>query len=142
MIARRCARLASAGHGAAGDRRIARTAATREMHFERRDMADLDVTRADAVLIGGGIASATLAAMLSELEPGWDIEVLERLDSLGAESSDAWNNAGTGHSALCELNYTPQDVDGSVSPAKAISINEQFQVSRQFWAHLVENDRI
>ncbi|MBB5831737.1 malate:quinone oxidoreductase [Brachybacterium aquaticum] len=105
-------------------------------------MADLDVTRADAVLIGGGIASATLAAMLTELEPDWDIVVLERLDSLGAESSDAWNNAGTGHSALCELNYTPQDVDGSVSPAKAISINEQFQVSRQFWSHLVENDRI
>ena len=105
-------------------------------------MADLDVTRADAVLIGGGIASATLAAMLTELEPEWEIVVLERLDSLGAESSDAWNNAGTGHSALCELNYTPQDVDGSVSPAKAIAINEQFQVSRQFWSHLVENDRI
>jgi malate dehydrogenase (quinone) len=105
-------------------------------------MADLDVTRADAVLIGGGIASATLAAMLTELEPDWDVVVLERLESLGAESSDAWNNAGTGHSALCELNYTPQDVDGSVSPAKAIAINEQFQVSRQFWSHLVENDRI
>lgn len=105
-------------------------------------MADLDVTRADAVLIGGGIASATLAAMLTELEPSWNIVVLERLHTLGAESSDAWNNAGTGHSALCELNYTPQDVDGSVSPAKAITINEQFQVSRQFWSHLVENDRI
>ncbi|MFC7458464.1 malate:quinone oxidoreductase [Brachybacterium sp. GCM10030267] len=105
-------------------------------------MADLDVTRADVVLIGGGVASATLAAMLTELEPEWDLVVLEKLDTLGAESSDAWNNAGTGHSALCELNYTPQDVDGSVSPAKAISINEQFQVSRQFWAHLVENDRI
>lgn len=105
-------------------------------------MADLDVTHADAVLIGGGVASATLAAMLTELEPSWKIVVLERLHTLGAESSDGWNNAGTGHSALCELNYTPQDVDGSVSPAKAISINEQFQVSRQFWAHLVENDRI
>lgn len=102
----------------------------------------LEVTRADAVLIGGGVASATLAALLSELEPDWDIQVLEKLDGLGLESSDGWNNAGTGHSALCELNYTPQDVDGSVSPAKAISINEQFQVSRQFWAHLVENDRI
>lgn len=105
-------------------------------------MADLDVTRADAVLIGGGVASATLAAMLTELEPEWDIVVLERLDQLGAESSDAWNNAGTGHSALCELNYTPQDVDGSVSPAKAISINEQFQISRQFWSYLVEKGRI
>ena len=105
-------------------------------------MADLDVTRADAVLIGGGVASATLAAMLTELEPDWDVVVLERLDQLGAESSDAWNNAGTGHSALCELNYTPQDVDGSVSPAKAISINEQFQISRQFWSYLVEKGRI
>ncbi|MCS6712611.1 malate:quinone oxidoreductase [Brachybacterium sp. EF45031] len=102
-------------------------------------MADLrvDVERADAVLIGGGIASATLAALLSRLEPDWDLRVIERLDGLGLESSDGWNNAGTGHSALCELNYTPQDVDGSVSPAKAISINEQFQVSRQFWADLV-----
>ncbi|WP_193106216.1 malate:quinone oxidoreductase [Brachybacterium sp. FME24] len=105
-------------------------------------MADLDVTRADAVLIGGGIASATMAAMLTELEPDWNIVVLEKLDALGQESSDGWNNAGTGHSALCELNYTPQDVDGSVSPAKATTINEQFQVSRQFWAHLVENERI
>lgn len=107
-------------------------------------MADprVDVTRADAVLIGGGVASATLAALLSELEPSWTIEVLEKLDDLGQESSEGWNNAGTGHSALCELNYTPQDVDGSVSPAKAITINEQFQISRQFWAHLVENDRI
>ena len=107
-------------------------------------MADLrvDVTRADAVLIGGGIASATLAALLSELEPDWDIQVIEKLEDLGQEASEGWNNAGTGHSALCELNYTPQDVDGSVSPAKAITINEQFQVSRQFWAHLVENDRI
>lgn len=105
-------------------------------------MADLDVTRADAVLIGGGVASATLAAMLTELEPDWNVVVLEKLDDLGRESSQGWNNAGTGHSALCELNYTPQDVDGSVSPAKAITINEQFQVSRQFWAHLVENDKI
>lgn len=107
-------------------------------------MADLtvDVTRTDAILIGGGIASATVAALLSELEPGSRIHVVEKLDAVGQESSDGWNNAGTGHSALCELNYTPQDVDGSVSPTKAIHINEQFQVSRQFWAHLVENDRI
>lgn len=107
-------------------------------------MGDLavDVTRADAVLIGGGIASATLAAMLSELQPDWRIEVLEKLDDVALESSDGWNNAGTGHSALCELNYTPQDVDGSVSPKKATLINEQFQMSRQYWAHLVETGRI
>lgn len=107
-------------------------------------MRDLDVhvERADAVLIGGGVASATLATLLSELEPDWDIRVLEKLDTVGQESSDGWNNAGTGHSALCELNYTPQDVDGSVSPEKAIGINEQFQISRQFWSHLVSNGRI
>ncbi|GAB2531850.1 malate:quinone oxidoreductase [Brachybacterium huguangmaarense] len=100
------------------------------------------VSRADAVLIGGGIASATVAALLSELQPGWTLEVLEKLPSVGLESSEGWNNAGTGHSALCELNYTPQDVDGSVSPAKAVKINEQFQISRQFWAHLVETGRL
>src|SRR5699024_12292204 len=109
---------------------------------EWRDMADLDVTRADAVLIGGGVASATLAAMLTELEPDWKIVVLERLHTLGAEYSDGWNNAGTGHSALCELNYTPQDVDGTVSLAKTISINEQLQVYRQYWENLMEHDRI
>ncbi|WP_369052522.1 malate:quinone oxidoreductase [Kineococcus terrestris] len=94
--------------------------------------------RYDAVLIGGGVMSATLAAIVGELEPDWSVLVLERLDTLGAESSDPWNNAGTGHSALCELNYTPQKADGSVDIAKAVAINESFQVSRQFWAHLVE----
>ncbi|WP_058234384.1 malate:quinone oxidoreductase [Devriesea agamarum] len=102
----------------------------------------VEVIKADAVLIGGGIASATLASLLSILEPTWHLEVCERLDGVGLESSAGWNNAGTGHSALCELNYTPQDIDGSVDPAKAISINEQFQISRQFWAYLVENDLI
>jgi malate dehydrogenase (quinone) len=107
-------------------------------------MSELTVStnRADAVLIGAGIASATLAALLSELEPDWDVQVFEKLDEVALESSDAWNNAGTGHSALCELNYTPQDVDGSVSPTKAISINEQFQISRQFWSHMVQNGHL
>lgn len=112
------------------------------MSARNRPSSPAHTTTADAVLIGGGIASATLAALLSELEPGWRILVLERLEAPGLESSDAWNNAGTGHSALCELNYTPQDIDGSVSPQKAISINEQFQLSREFWAHLVEQGRI
>lgn len=102
----------------------------------------VDVTRTDAILIGGGVASATLASLLSALEPTWSIHVVEKLDAVGLESSQGWNNAGTGHSALCELNYTPQDVDGSVNPSKAVAINEQFQISRQFWAHLLENDRI
>ena len=107
-------------------------------------MTDLkvDAQRVDAVLIGGGIASATVAALLSELEPTWSIQVIERLDAVGLESSSGWNNAGTGHSALCELNYTPQDVDGSVDPAKALTINEQFQHSREYWAHLVDSGHI
>ncbi len=94
--------------------------------------------RYDAVLIGGGVMSATLATMIAELEPDWSVLVLEKLDTVGAESSDMWNNAGTGHSALCELNYTPAKADGTVDIAKAVTINEQFQASRQFWSHLVE----
>lgn len=92
----------------------------------------------DAVLIGAGIMSATLGILLNQILPEASIEVFERLDEVAAESSDAWNNAGTGHSALCELNYTPQLPDGSVDIKKAISIAEQFEVSKAFWAHLVE----
>ena len=82
--------------------------------------------------------SATLGTLLKELQPDWKIVVYERLSDLAQESSNAWNNAGTGHAALCELNYMPEGPDGSVDPAKAISINEQFQQSRQLWASLVE----
>lgn len=92
----------------------------------------------DVVLIGGGIMSATLGTLLHELQPDWKIVAFERLSEVAQESSNAWNNAGTGHSALCELNYMPQAKDGSMDPAKAISINEQFQLSRQFWSSLVE----
>ena len=81
--------------------------------------------------------SATLGTILSELEPDWKIQVFERLGSVAQESSNPWNNAGTGHSALCELNYTPERADGSIDIASAVKVNEQFQVSRQFWAHLV-----
>ncbi|WP_448003660.1 malate:quinone oxidoreductase [Agromyces bauzanensis] len=91
----------------------------------------------DVVLIGGGIMSATLGSLISQLEPDWSIRVYERLGEVAQESSNAWNNAGTGHAALCELNYMPEAPDGSVDAAKAVSINEQFQVSRQYWAHLV-----
>lgn len=97
---------------------------------------------ADVVLIGGGIMSATLGTMLKQLEPSWKIALFEQLDTPGLESSSPWNNAGTGHSALCELNYSPAAKDGSVDPAKAIHINEQFQLSRQFWAHLVDESLI
>lgn len=92
----------------------------------------------DVVLIGGGIMSATLGTLLSELEPDWKIVVYERLHDVALESSNAWNNAGTGHAALCELNYMPEGPDGKLDPAKAIAINEQFQQSRQFWSSLVE----
>lgn len=82
--------------------------------------------------------SATLGALLRQLQPDWSIALFERLDAAAAESSDPWNNAGTGHSALCELNYSPQQADGSVDVTKAIDINERFQVSRQFWAYAVQ----
>ena len=85
--------------------------------------------RTDVVLVGGGIMSATLGVFLKELEPTWNIILLERLDKVAQESSNPWNNAGTGHSALCELNYAPAGPDGTVSAAKALNINEQFQVS-------------
>ena len=92
----------------------------------------------DVVLIGGGIMSATLGTLLKEVQPDWKIVVYERLSEAAQESSNAWNNAGTGHAALCELNYMPEGPDGSLDPAKAIAINEQFQQSRQLWSSLVE----
>lgn len=92
----------------------------------------------DVILIGAGIMSATLGVMLKELQPDITIDIYERLDSAAAESSDAWNNAGTGHSAFCELNYTPEKEDGSIDPSKAIKIAESFEQSKQFWAYLVE----
>ncbi|CAM4067599.1 malate dehydrogenase (quinone) [Mycobacterium senriense] len=96
-------------------------------------------TSTDVVLVGAGIMSATLGALLRRLQPDWSMTFVERLDAVAAESSSPWNNAGTGHSALCELNYTPQRADGSIDIAKAVRINEQFQVTRQFWAYAVEN---
>jgi malate dehydrogenase (quinone) len=95
--------------------------------------------KADVVLVGAGIMSATLGALLRRLEPDWSITLVERLDAAAAESSDPWNNAGTGHSGLCELFYTPQRPDGSIDVSKAERVNEQFQVTRQFWAYAAEN---
>lgn len=97
---------------------------------------------ADVVLIGAGIMSATLGMLLKQLQPNLSIEIFERLDVAAAESSDAWNNAGTGHSAFCELNYTPELPDGSIETKKAVKIAESFEVSKQFWAYLVENNII
>lgn len=92
------------------------------------------------VLIGAGIMSATLGVLLQQLIPEAKITLFERLSKPAEESSDAWNNAGTGHSAFCELNYTPEKEDGSIEIKKAISIAEQFEVSKQFWCWLVEKE--
>jgi malate dehydrogenase (quinone) len=93
----------------------------------------------DVLLIGGGIMSATLGTYLQELEPNWSINMVERLDGVAEESSNGWNNAGTGHSALAEMNYTPEKADGSIDISKAVEVNEGFQISRQFWSYQVEN---
>src|SRR5215813_7452934 len=94
------------------------------------------------VLVGAGIMSATLAVFLKELDPSLKIELHEVLDSAAQESSNAWNNAGTGHAALCELNYTPQKADGSIDISKALQVNTEFDLSRQFWAYLVRKGAI
>jgi malate dehydrogenase (quinone) len=94
----------------------------------------------DVLLIGGGIMSSTLGVWLNELEPSWSMEMVERLDAVAEESSNGWNNAGTGHSALAELNYTPENKDGKVEIPKAVEINEAFQVTRQFLAWQVRSD--
>ena len=95
-------------------------------------------TKTDVILIGAGIMSATLGTMLKELAPEWKIKVFEKLGKPGEESSNEWNNAGTGHAALCELNYTSEKPDGSLDIGKAIKVNEQFQLSKQFWSYLVD----
>ena len=92
----------------------------------------------DVVLIGAGIMSATLGILFKELQPNITIAIFERLPEVAAESSDAWNNAGTGHSAFCELNYTPQKEDGTIDISKALQIAAQFETSKQFWSYLVE----
>lgn len=96
----------------------------------------------EVVLIGAGIMSATLALFLKELIPGISITIFERLHKAAEESSDAWNNAGTGHSAFCELNYTTEKEDGSIDISKAIKIASQFELSKQFWAYLVQQKYI
>lgn len=98
--------------------------------------------KTDVILIGAGIMSATLGALLKELAPDWNIKVFEQLVSAGEESSNEWNNAGTGHAALCELNYTSEKPDGTMDISKAININEQFQLSMQFWSYLVNSGLI
>src|SRR6478609_4964950 len=91
----------------------------------------------DVVLIGAGIMSATLGVFLKELEPSLSIQMCEILGDCAQESSDSWNNAGTGHAANCEMNYTPQRPDGSIDISKALQVNVEFDLSRQFWSYLI-----
>lgn len=106
-----------------------------------RSAADLR-TQTDVVLVGAGIMSSTLGVLLKELDPNLRIEMYEVLGDAAQESSNAWNNAGTGHAALCELNYTPQNADGSIDISKALTVNTEFDLSRQFWAYLVRTGAI
>jgi malate dehydrogenase (quinone) len=105
-------------------------------------MAIQSTENPDVVLIGAGIMSATLGTVLQELEPSLSIMMFETLKDSGQESSQAWNNAGTGHAANCELNYTPQRADGSVDISKALEVNTEFDISRQLWAYLVQKGAI
>ena len=100
--------------------------------------AETSPEKTDVLLIGGGIMSASMGTMLEELQPGWKQIMVEKLDGVALESSNGWNNAGTGHSANMELNYTPERKDGSIDVSKALEINEAFMISRQFWSSQVK----
>jgi malate dehydrogenase (quinone) len=104
--------------------------------LENALMTQHDSEAVDMVLVGAGIMSATLAVLLKELDPNIKLEIVELQESGAVESSNPWNNAGTGHAGLCELNYTPDSKDGSIDIKKAVTINTQFEVSKQFWAYL------
>ncbi|WP_024506517.1 malate dehydrogenase (quinone) [Bradyrhizobium sp. ARR65] len=99
-------------------------------------------TESDVVLIGAGIMSSTVGVFLKELEPSFSIAMLETLEDCGLESSEAWNNAGTGHAANCEMNYTPERPDGTIDISRALQVNVEFDLSRQFWAYLVRKGAI
>lgn len=98
----------------------------------------MSARQADVVLVGGGVMSATLGLMLRQLDPSLDIIMVERLDHVAHESTDGWNNAGTGHAGYCELNYTPENESGDVEINRALDINAAFEVSLQLWSYLVE----
>jgi malate dehydrogenase (quinone) len=96
----------------------------------------------DVLLVGGGVMSATLASLLAELDDSLSMIMIERLPKVAAESTDAWNNAGTGHAGYCELNYTPMDANGNINIERALSINASFEVSLQCWSYFVENKKL
>ncbi|HRP38580.1 MAG: malate dehydrogenase (quinone) [Chitinophagales bacterium] len=106
------------------------------------DNNKLPKTHYDFILIGGGIMSATLGTFLHELQPTLKIAIFERLKSFALESSAPWNNAGTGHSGFCELNYTPQNANGEINISKAEKIVEEFELSKQFWSYLLSKGHI
>jgi malate dehydrogenase (quinone) len=99
-------------------------------------------TELDVVLIGAGIMSSTVGVFLKELEPSFSIAMFETLEDCALESSEAWNNAGTGHAANCEMNYTPERADGSIDISRALQVNVEFDLSRQFWTYLVKKNAI
>ncbi|MAL92144.1 MAG: malate dehydrogenase (quinone) [Pseudomonas sp.] len=110
------------------------------MILENALMTQHDSEAVDMVLVGAGIMSATLAVLLKELDPNIKLEIVELQESGAIESSNPWNNAGTGHAGLCELNYTPDSKDGAIDIKKAVLINTQFEVSKQFWAYLADRE--
>src|ERR1700746_2058989 len=112
------------------------------VNAKRTSMPDTFITEPDVVLIGAGIMSATLGVFLKELEPSVKIEMFETLEGAGLESSDSWNNAGTGHAANCELNYTPERADGSVDISEALKVNTEFDLSRQELSYLIRKGAI
>src|SRR3981189_2549153 len=105
-------------------------------------MPDIFDTEPDVVLIGAGIMSSTLGVFLKELEPSLTVAMFETLEDCALESSEAWNNAGTGHAANCEMNYARERPDGSVDISKALEVNVEFDLSRQFWSYLVKKGAI
>jgi malate dehydrogenase (quinone) len=112
--------------------------------FDSKDnsVPDQFIAEPDVVLIGAGIMSATLGVFLKELEPSLSIQMFETLTGAACESSDAWNNAGTGHAANCEMNYTPARPDGRIDISKALQVNVEFDLSRQLWCYLVKKGAI
>lgn len=93
--------------------------------------------KVDVLLVGGGVMSATLGTLLSKLDPSLRLTMVERLDHVAHESTDGWNNAGTGHAGYCELNYTPENAQGEVEIDRALAINANFEVSLQLWSSLI-----
>ncbi len=98
----------------------------------------MDIESIDILLVGTGAMSSTLGILLKQLDPSLNMIMVERLESIAQESTNAWMNAGTGHAAYCELNYTPQQADGNIKLDNAYSVNSKFEISLQFWSYLVE----